>query len=97
MTEKKNGSTKSLRFENLYRTAASVALITKVGKSFLISGPAFDKLSSNMLYLDTGICIKETPPGSSHHGSTETNLTTIHEDVGLITGLAWWVKDLALL
>ena len=24
------------------------------------------------------------------------NLTSIQEDVGLIPGLAWWIKDLAL-
>ena len=31
--------------------------------------------------------------GSSCHGSVATNLTVIHEDVGLIPGLTWWVKD----
>ena len=34
---------------------------------------------------------------SSHHGSVETNQTSIHVDTGLITGLAQGVKDLALL
>ena len=34
--------------------------------------------------------------GSTYCGSAETNLTSIHEDVGLIPGLAQWVDDPAL-
>ena len=35
--------------------------------------------------------------GSSHCGAVEMNLTSIHEDVVLIPGLAQWVKDPGLL
>ena len=34
---------------------------------------------------------------SSHCGSVVMNLTSIHEDVGLIPGLTQWLKDPALL
>ena len=49
------------------------------------------------------ICLKavfsktQGPIKSSHYGSVETSLTSIHEDTGLIPGLAQWVKDLAFL
>ena len=40
--------------------------------------------------------LKEIYIGNSHCGAAETNPTFIHEDVGLIPGLAPWVRDPAL-
>ena len=45
--------------------------------------------------LDTEVKLlsRKLNTGSSHRGSVVTNLTSIHEDVGLIPCLAQWVKD----
>ena len=47
------------------------------------------------IYLDKTIIQKDTCT-SSHHGSVEMNLTSIHEHEGSIPGLTQWVKDSAL-
>ena len=39
---------------------------------------------------------KEIKKKSSHHGAVETNPIRNREVMGLIPGLAQWVKDLAL-
>ena len=47
-------------------------------------GPRVRKLRKNQEFQDAG---------SSHHGSAEMNLTSIHKDASLIPGLTHWVKD----
>ena len=56
---------------------------------------SFTSIFWRSLYVNTkGLSrFKITAWRSSHHGSVETNLTSIHEDAGLILGLAQWVKD----
>ena len=41
--------------------------------------------------------VQSLAQGSSHSGSVETNLTSIHEATRSTPGLAQWGKDLALL
>ena len=42
----------------------------------------------------TAFGFSEAAAGSSHWGSSDMNLTRIHEDVGLIPGLAQRVEDM---
>ena len=41
-------------------------------------------------------CMQQCMARNSFCGSVVTNPTSIHEDVGLMPGLAQWVKDLVL-
>ena len=50
-----------------------------------------------LIPMDLSELIKDVPRGSSHRGTVETNPTRNHEVAGSIPGLAWQVKDPALL
>ena len=47
-------------------------------------------------YCGSCFAILKNSPGSSHCGAAEVKPTSNHKVVGLIPGLAQWVKDLAL-
>jgi len=46
--------------------------------------------------MDVSGAIRNTPFRSSYCGSAVRNPTSIHEDSGLIPGLAQWIEDLVL-
>ena len=77
----------------------------KAGAAILISGKIDFKIEKVTIHKEgLYIMIKGSNQegdisiiGSSHHGSMETNMTSIHEAAGLIPGFSQWVKDLALL
>ena len=49
------------------------------------------------IFNDLGkILLQEIHHWSSHCGTVETNMTSIHEDAGSIPGFAQWVKDVVL-
>ena len=57
----------------------------------IVIGIGWDFKQSNQPFF-----FKKGPERSSRLGTVETNATRIHEDLGLILGLAQWVTDLTL-
>ena len=57
---------------------------------------SFSKLNNLENLTSCHILLKTAQRASSHRGSVEMNLTSIHEDAGSIPGLTQWVKDPAV-
>ena len=53
-------------------------------------------LTNGMVSTKNSKVLKKLPIGVPVVAQQETNLTSIHEDAGLIPGLTQWVKDLVL-
>ena len=49
------------------------------------------------IYKNVIIIKKKSSSWTFHHGSEETNLSSIHEDTGSTPGLTQWVQYLVLL
>ena len=62
----------------------------------MANGPWVRRMVRDLKGKDWRTGIKEDWGRSSHCGSAEENLTSIHEDAGSIPGLTQCVKDLAL-
>ena len=62
-----------------------------------ISATTLGEAGERRAALKLSVWAQSQAPGISCHDSVEMNLTSIHEDTGLILGLAQWVKDLVLL
>ena len=61
------------------------------------SAHLFDKLlgTPKQMFMVCNL-LKSDNSGSSHCGAVEMNLTSFHEDAGLIPGLTQWVRDVVL-
>ena len=69
-----------------------VCSFKQFNQSFLLTGHAFCFYVNNRNIKRFPLHLEKKELRSSHHGSAERNLTSIHEDADSIPGLTKWVK-----